>query len=200
MFGDPVKNEKGWAKSPLSKMMKIDRNNISAENIDENYSYLGLEHIEKETGRILFSVPTSEIDLKSNKFKFTPEHILYGKLRPYLNKVALPSFPGICSTDILPIMPNSAKGNKWFITQILRSKHFVDYSNSNSNGANLPRANARIIEDYETISPPIKMQNLFAQCAVGINDQKFQIIQQQTHTENLFQSLMQRAFKGELVE
>ncbi len=65
---------------------------------------MGLEHLDSEGG--IDCVETvGSADLKSNKFRFTNRHVLFGKLRPYLRKIAKPEFTGICSTDIIPIRP-----------------------------------------------------------------------------------------------
>ena len=58
-------------------------------------------------------------ELGSTKFDFTDRHILFGKLRPYLAKVALPNFNGVCSTDILPILPGEEVDRRylcWFLS------------------------------------------------------------------------------------
>jgi hypothetical protein len=88
----------------------------------------------------------SKGDLKSNKFIFDSECLLYGKLRPYLNKIAIPNFKGICSTDILPIKPLKDKANRIYLSYLLRNKYFVQFAKDRSVGANLPRLrNKKII-------------------------------------------------------
>ncbi|HEY6975568.1 MAG TPA: restriction endonuclease subunit S [Chitinophagaceae bacterium] len=200
MFGDPVKNEKGWEKGSLSKILFVDRKIIKPNDFTGNEIYIGLEHLEKETGEILDKSNVEKAELKSTKFIFSSSHILYGKLRPYLNKVSLPDFNGICSTDILPVLPKEKLGNKYFIGALLRQNHFVDFATKSAVGANLPRVNANTLEDYVSIHPPITLQNQFAAIAQNINQQKFQIKQKSEQSDNLFQSLLQKAFKGELVK
>jgi restriction endonuclease S subunit len=68
--------------------------------------YIGLENIESETGNIINQKNGSDSKLsKGNTFRFNSHHVLYGKLRPYLNKVATPNFEGRCSTELLPLLP-----------------------------------------------------------------------------------------------
>ena len=43
----------------------------------------------------------------SGKYLFTDKHIIYSKIRPNLNKVALPDFDGLCSADAYPILPKT---------------------------------------------------------------------------------------------
>ena len=93
-----------WGVAKLAEIATIERNQIEASEIQSGTNYLGLEHIEAG-GRILKRKPVSRGELASAKFKFSREHLLYGKLRPYLAKIALPDFSGICSTDILPVRP-----------------------------------------------------------------------------------------------
>jgi restriction endonuclease S subunit len=63
--------------------------------------YVGLENIESETGRLVGQTRTPYREIKSVKTRFAPADVLYGKLRPVLNKVYLAEETGICSTDIL---------------------------------------------------------------------------------------------------
>ena len=66
--------------------------------------YIGLESIESNTAQFvkgeLSKTPESP---QANSFRFGMQHVLYGKLRPYLNKVALPDFEGKCSTELVPL-------------------------------------------------------------------------------------------------
>lgn len=156
MFGDPVRNEKGWIKQTLSKVIRIETTTVKPEETVGKY-YIGLENIEKDTGKLTIS---TGIDLKSNKFLFDQDCILYGKLRPYLKKVAIPDFNGVCSTDIFPIRCISV--NKEFIATILRSEHFTEYATSSAVGANLPRVNKDTILSYVTICPPMEIQDKFS--------------------------------------
>jgi type I restriction enzyme S subunit len=194
MFGDPVKNEMGWDVKKLSEILDIDSKSVDPNELDE-YNYIGLEHIEKETGKIL-TIDKGEV--VSNKFLFTRDHILYGKLRPYLNKVAVPDFNGICSTDIFPLKPKN-KSMKQFLVAILRSKDFVNHSNTNAVGANLPRANKDVILNFRTIVPNIELVIKYSNKVDFINKQKNLIEVEILKSDILFNSLIQKAFKGKLV-
>ena len=198
MFGGPHMNPKGWEKTKLSKIAKIEKNQISPDNISAGTNYIGLEHIESNTGKIIEVNSLNENELKSSKFRFTSEHILYGKLRPYLNKISLPFFDGVCSTDILPICPNKSKTNKYFIAFLLRHPYFVSLATIRSTGANLPRISPNELGNFEVICPSIQFQNEFARVVEQI--EKVRIIQKplKENIDDLFEILMQKAFKGEL--
>ena len=89
-----------WTSAPLGELAKIERESIAPAAIVSGSRYVGLEHIENGGGTLSFG-SVSNGELASNKFKFGPHHILYGKLRPYLAKIVCPDFEGICSTDML---------------------------------------------------------------------------------------------------
>lgn len=198
MFGDPVMNPKGWGRITLNELCDFKKISVKPEEIDAGDTYIGLECIEKETGKILerFTVEAGEI--KSNKFWFDSNYILYGKLRPYLNKVANPDFEGVCSTDIIPLRPILKKTSKEFIISLLRGSWFVSFANERCSGANLPRISPKEVERYQTINPPLELQNQFAERVQAIEAQKTLAQKELEKAEELFQSLLQRAFKGDL--
>lgn len=200
MFDNPQTNKKNWQICRLRDLAKIDRQNISPEKLKtKRYTYIGLEHIEKETGRILVDPNVQlDIDLKSNKFFFTSNHVLYGKLRPYLNKVALPDFDGVCSTDIFPLLPLEGISNKYFLKVLMSTSYFVNMANSQSSGANLPRIGTTALENIKVFKPNYTLQEQFAEKVREINSY---IEEQQEELENakqMFQSLLYHAFTGEL--
>lgn len=198
MFGDPRSNPKGFEVKKLKGIAKINRESITSEKILNNTKYVGLEHIEKETGIILNYEIVNNGELKSNKFIFNQTMLLYGKLRPYLNKIAIPYFSGICSTDILPILPLENKSNRIFLVFLLRQDYYINLATTRSTGANLPRLSPSALEDFELIAPPITLQNQFAEIVEEI--EKLKKIQEKSKEEinNLYNKLMQNAFKGEL--
>jgi type I restriction enzyme, S subunit len=100
-------------------------------------------------------------ELASAKFKFTQHHVLYGKLRPYLAKIACPDFSGICSTDILPILPGPQLERR-FLCYFLRQPSLVEYANARASGANLPRLSPTVLAGFEIPLPPIAAQRRIA--------------------------------------
>src|SRR5436305_13069595 len=93
-----------WKTSLLSEVATIERSSVQPGQIKTGTTYVGLEHIESG-GAFLDPKPVAAGIIASSKFLFSENHVLYGKLRPYLGKIACPEFGGICSTDIVPILP-----------------------------------------------------------------------------------------------
>jgi type I restriction enzyme S subunit len=150
-----------WKTVALDKVATIERDAIQPEAIGQGTAYLGLEHIESG-GKILGAKLVDQGELASSKFKFTDRHVLYGKLRPYLAKIACPDFTGICSTDILPILPGPNLERR-FLCYFLRQPSMVDYANSRAAGANLPRLSPSALAEFEIPLPPLAEQRRIAE-------------------------------------
>jgi type I restriction enzyme, S subunit len=151
---------KDWKVSPLKDIAYIDRNIVEPAAIKSGTIYVGLENI-KSGGDFVDIKTTQNGDLSSSKFSFTPQHLLYGKLRPYLAKIARPSFEGICSTDILPILPGP-QINRDFLFHFLLQPIMVAKANSLTTGANLPRLNPKTLSELEIPFPPVEEQKRIA--------------------------------------
>jgi type I restriction enzyme, S subunit len=149
-----------WETKPLSEVAKIIRNSVTPEKIQQGSKYVGLENITNDGA--FFNVREVENgELASNKFQFTPEHVLYGKLRPYLSKIARPNFSGICSTDILPIEPGK-RVDRDFLFHYLRQPEMVQFASSQSTGANLPRLSPTQLAKFPIPLPPLEEQKRIA--------------------------------------
>lgn len=117
--------------------------------------YLGLEHIEANSGQVIGCGDAN--DVKSTKSTFLADDVLYGKLRPYLNKTCIPGFEGICSTDILVFRRHEYLDNR-FLRYVLSSKGCVEFATQRSNGINLPRVSFKVLAEYEFGLPPLNEQ------------------------------------------
>lgn len=200
LFGDPITNPKGWPVRKLSDLCLMDRQTITP--LERNgLPYLGLEHVESQTGRILVSSDeTKEQEVKGNSFHFDENHILYGKLRPYLNKVALPSFEGISSTELVPLKTNTDIANKFFVAWILRSPTLVSTVMNANQGARMPRTNMSFMLSLSVGLPPKIEQDKFEQIVKKVEALKAKMQTSETEIEHLAKSLSQKAFRGELVK
>ena len=106
--------------------------------LDQKQWLLELEDIEKGTGRLLVRSRVSERESKSTKSEFSVGDILYGKLRPYLNKVLVADEPGYSTTEIVAIrsyLPLCPK----YCALALRRPDFVDYVTRLGQGTKMPR-------------------------------------------------------------
>lgn len=112
--------------------------------------YLGLEQIESGTGRIL-SYDGNSAEGKSITFAFDESHVLYGKLRPYLNKVVAPERKGRCSTEIIPLLPQGV--DRDFLAFFLRTEVVVNAAMAEKTGSRMPRADMDVLLSLEVSIP-----------------------------------------------
>ncbi len=112
--------------------------------------YLGLEQIEAGTGRIL-NCDGNPAEGKSTTFAFDERHILYGKLRPYLNKVATPDRDGRCSTEIIPLLPTGV--DRSFLAFLLRTDRVINGAMAEKTGSRMPRADVDALLRLEVTIP-----------------------------------------------
>lgn len=145
---------------PLGEVATIERRGIDPSSLPSETRYLGLEHIERG-GRIIGSDTVGHAELASTKFAFTPEHVLYGKLRPNLGKISRPPFSGVCSTDILPIRPGPHL-DRDYLAHYLSQPTMIDFAASRTSGANLPRLSPTVLGTFEIPLPPLDKQRRIA--------------------------------------
>ena len=130
----------GWEWHELHEVATIDSRQVNPSgDPDATFNYIGMENIQPGTNQLIEFQPSQGASIQSNKNRFDQRHVLYGKLRPYLNKVHLPSFEGICSTDILPLLPKSGVTTREYLGNYLRTPTVVEYTRSKMDGAKMPR-------------------------------------------------------------
>ncbi len=121
--------------------------------------YVGMEHVESWTGKI--SYPEGDIEVDSVLNSFDERTILFGKLRPYLAKVARPDRVGQCSTEFLTLLPRDGV-DKNFLFHTLSAKGFIDVVNSSTYGVKMPRASWQFIGNMRIPCPPLDEQKTIA--------------------------------------
>ena len=179
----------------LKDIVKIQSGQVSP--LEEPYSemiHVGPANIESNTGRLLNLKTAKEENLISGKYLFNSSMVLYSKIRPNLNKVTIPSFEGICSADMYPIIPLECI-DKNFLLFLLKQKEFLTYAISNSGRANIPKINREALLNYEAILPPISLQRLFAQRIEQIEREKSEVQKSIQDLETLLATRMQYWFE-----
>lgn len=147
----------GWCWKPLSTVADMSRKSILPES-GEDYNYIGLEHIEGGTGRLVDFEPTKGNEIASTKTIFSRNMVLYGKLRPYLNKVHVAEFEGIATTEIIPFACH-AELDAQYLAAYMRSEFFLNAVMGNCSGARMPRATTKFFKDIARVPlPPLNEQ------------------------------------------
>ena len=123
MFGVPISNSKQW---PTKTMKEVAPSKQIAVNVHEDGNWLlNLDAIQSNTGDVLFKNRVTSTDLGGSVMTFTTEHVLYSKLRPYLNKVVIPDESGYGTTELIPLLPDSKVLTRTYLAHMLRSGAFV---------------------------------------------------------------------------
>ena len=195
MFGDPIKNDKGWEQKFLEKISSFESKNITKYLKCNNLIWLlNLEDIERNTGKIIKKKMITKFEIPTSIIAFDENYVLYSKLRPYLNKVALPLEEGIGTSELIPIRPRD-EVNRIYLFNVLTSESVLKFLKTKVSGAKMPRI---IMSDFKKLKislPGIKLQNEFAEFVTKIDKLKFEAEKSLKEMENLYDSLMQKFFK-----
>lgn len=149
---------RGWRVGTLGDVAENPRRSIQPEELPIDTLYVGLEHIPRQS-LALGDWGTVE-DINSNKYQFEEGDILFGKLRPYFHKVVSAPIGGVCSTDILVIVPQD-EVFYGFSLMHLSSEAVVEYATRVSTGTRMPRANWDNLSKYPVIVPPCELLEVF---------------------------------------
>lgn len=107
-------------------------------SVSDDTWVLELEDVEKITSTLLKKVRFSDRAFKSSKNQFQPEDVIYGKLRPYLDKVLIADEYGVCTTEMIPVRAYRDL-TPGYLRLVMKSPYFINYANDSTHGMNLPR-------------------------------------------------------------
>lgn len=144
---------KDWEVKRLKYVLKI--RNEKVGGLNSNKIYVGMENIESNTGKYI----ENKNDAEGLANVFYQDDILFGKLRPYLAKVYLAEFDGICSPELIVYKSSNPK----YFSKLLLSDDFIQIINASTYGAKMPRANSEFIGNQEIPIPSMKEQSLIVQ-------------------------------------
>lgn len=161
-------------------------------------SYIGLEHVEAQTMRLLGSVPSHTMRSQANRF--CKGDVLYSRLRPYLNKVWRADRDGLCSAEFI-VLPGNENIDANFLRYRLNARDFVQFANS-LNAGDRPRVDFDQISSFflPNFSLPhqhrivAKIEELFSELDKGIENLK----QAKAQLAVYRQALLKHAFEGKL--
>jgi type I restriction enzyme S subunit len=122
------------------------------------FRYLGMEHVAPGQWDEPMPVEIPGREIKSQVIVYRPGLILYGKLRPYLNKVVVPSTEGVASTEFVPIAVNEKVVESHYLAAYLRSPAFVAYATQNTTGSRQPRVRLDALWNALIPLPPLEEQ------------------------------------------
>ena len=201
MFGNPLNNPKGFKKVKIKELIdiKIEKSKKVFDS-EDIISYIDISCIDNMSNKII----------NSNKYNFSEApsraqqcikvgDILISTVRPNLKNIAIVQYEleNMVTTSGVTIL-RSKNINKSFLFQYVLTDYFTDEMISLTSGANYPAIKPSDIYNHEIINPPMELQNQFADFVKQVEKLKSQMETSLKELEDNFNSLMQKAFKGEL--
>jgi hypothetical protein len=189
----------GWIAGTLGDFIRPRGEKADPQEFPE-LTFLGMDHVEAHTMRIVGGVSGSS--MKSAAARFYRGDVLYGRLRPYLNKVARPWFDGLASAEFM-VFPEK----KWLCSEFLKlrlnSVDFVGFA-SHLNEGDRPRVDFSQISTFPLLVPPAneqrrivaKIEELFSEIDKGIES----LTTAREQLKAYRQSILKAAFEGKLTE
>lgn len=151
-----------WLRLTLGEVIDYGKaEKVEPSEIPVDAWVLELEDVEKDTSKLLQRLTFAQRQSKSTKNKFSMDDVLYGKLRPYLNKILIADCDGYCSTEILPLKPNQSI-NGHFLFYWLKHPAFLDYVEDVSHGLNMPRLGTEAGKQAPFVLAPLNEQKRIA--------------------------------------
>uniref|UniRef100_A0A7C1FTJ4 Restriction endonuclease subunit S n=1 Tax=Caldilinea aerophila TaxID=133453 RepID=A0A7C1FTJ4_9CHLR len=157
--------------------------------------YIGLEHI--EPGNIRIQHFGKANDVRSLKIAFQKGDVLYGKLRPYLDKAVLAEWDGICSTDILVIKVQDGFLSE-FLAYLLHTSKFIEYAVSTTTGVNHPRTSWKALQKFPIPLPPLAEQREIARILQAVDTKIAAEQARRAALEELFKTLLHQLMTGKI--
>lgn len=206
MFGDPIKNSQKWDKNLLGELSKRITKGESPKWQGFSYENEGIRFITSENvfwgyvgGNLKYI--SEEFHKKLNRSQLSNNDVLINLVGASIGR------SGIVTADLLPANINQAvavitlnreKLNPIFL--LYQMIHPALQATLLKNAVEVARANISLtdLRDLEVVVPPLPEQNKFADLVQKVKKYKEKLKQSEQELQNLFNSLMQRAFKGEL--
>lgn len=155
---------RSWHVVAFNQVVNIAKGQV--QPINEPYRsmlHVGPENIQSGTGRLLSLKSNSELNIISGNYLFTDHDVLYSKIRPYLNKVALPTFTGTCSADMYPLRAVVGQLVRDFLFHYLLSAGFLERIKSFQDRTGIPKVNRDQLSSVPLPQPPVGEQREIAE-------------------------------------
>ncbi|MBI5930399.1 MAG: restriction endonuclease subunit S [Chloroflexi bacterium] len=187
----------GWIETILGEVVKPRNEKALPINLGA-IQFIGMDDIESQSFKLLGSKPIEQ--LRSAVAVFEEGDVLYGRLRPYLNKVYVAEFAGAASAEFI-ILPSSVAIVGKYLLFLLGQRDFVEFAMMRSTG-DRPRVNFEAVCDYPISLPPLaeqhrivaKLDALFARTRQA----REEVETIPTLIEHYKQAILAAAFRGEL--
>ena len=189
----------GWSLTTLAEIAQPREERILPVDFP-SLPYIGMEQVEPHTTRIIGRLSSGSV--RSSCMRFYPGDVLYGRLRPYLNKVIAPDFEGLASAEFI-VLPTLDGLSSSFLMYRLNSRDFVEFANSLNSG-DRPRVSFSQIGKFPVELPPANEQTrIVAKLQKLLSDLDSSMAELQatkTKLAHYRKSLLKSAVEGKLTQ
>lgn len=210
MFGDPIKNSKGWKCPKIEDVVANEKNAIKAGPfgsalkkeyyVDSGYKIYGQEQVIRE------DVDFGDYYITQEKYKelencaIKSNDVLISLVGTYGKLLIIPEEfkAGIINPRLMKITFDKSKINTIYFKYFFQSESLKNKLSNNTHGGTMPILNVGIVRNIYIPLPPIELQTQFADFITQVDKLKFEMEKSLKELEDNFNSLMQKAFKGEL--
>lgn len=186
---------KDWTSGKLADVADNPRRTVKPSDVPPTTPYIGLQHMPRRC--IALDDWGRADEVGSGKCQFKEGEILFGKLRPYFHKVGIAPVDGVCSTDILVVVPKSVEWHS-YVLSLVSSKAFVDYTDSQSSGTKMPRTNWKDMGRYPVALPPVPLAKAFQEHVAALHQRVGIAVRQNRRLAGLRDTLLPKLLSGEL--
>jgi type I restriction enzyme, S subunit len=203
MFGDPVKNEKGWSFKKLVELVTKLGDGIHGTPVysdDGEYYFINGNNLEK--GKINFTDATKKVS-KSEFLKHKRDlnrTTMLVSINGTIGRVAFYEDEKVMlGKSVCYFNLKTEELNPKFLFHIIQSNYFLNYAKSQATGSTIKNVSLKSMRNFPIPYPPLNLQLEFSKLMKNIEIQRFALLKSLQSSDNLFNTLLQRAFKGELV-
>ncbi len=201
MFGDPVSNPMGWEEEKILNCINKVENIKIKNNENLEIRYIDISSIDNLKNKVIGFQEYELISAPSRaKQKVFRNDILISLVRPNLKNIAILNFTYenmIASTGFC-ILRSSIKINPTYLFSLVKQDKFNDKLVNLTSGATYPAIKVSDVLEQIISLPPLDLQNQFASIVEKVEAEKTKLEDSLKEMEDNFNSIMQRAFKGEL--
>lgn len=158
-----------WEVRPFLKVLRIANGQVDPR--DEPYKEMILvapDHIGEGTGCLNTRQTASDQGAISGKYRFYEGDIVYSKIRPYLRKLILADFYGLCSADMYPLSPIDGATSDYCFYALLEDR-FSNFASSVSARSGIPKINRNEIAQFQFLVPPPNEQRAIAEALSDVD-------------------------------
>ncbi len=182
-----------WETKRMEEFASIRNHKVLPSNVPLDTPCVELDHIRAGDGSL--RVRSTAQHSTASKYRFCCGDVLFGRLRPYLRKFWHADRPGICTTEIWPLMVDPKQADSGFLHAIVQSDQFIEAA-SISYGTHMPRADWGVMRNIEVSLPQVWEQHAIASVLGDMDTEIAALKKRRDKTHAIKQGMMQQLLTG----